>query len=94
MGSEVLENPARPLQGNDHASTAGIGPSRIYVSPKATLRDVSYPPRPIPGSVADLDTVMYHCDFSTGKASRPTFYGFLICSQFCLARTRLSKGPS
>ncbi|KAI6162101.1 hypothetical protein EDD17DRAFT_1508393 [Pisolithus thermaeus] len=28
---------------------------------------IAYPPRPVPGSVADLDSVMDHCDFSQNK---------------------------
>lgn len=31
--------------------------------------NLAYPPRPVPGSVADLDVIMDHCDFSQGKVS-------------------------
>ena len=29
--------------------------------------NVAYPPRPVPGSAADLDIVMDNCDFSENK---------------------------
>jgi WD repeat and SOF domain-containing protein 1 len=47
--------------------TLGVGPKRIYLDIQSTPPLVSYPPRPVPGSVADLDVVMKHCDFSQGK---------------------------
>ncbi|KAJ7823657.1 glycosyltransferase family 32 protein [Mycena leptocephala] len=50
--------------------TLGVGPKRIYLDIQSTPPLVSYPPRPVPGSVADLDVVMKHCDFSQGKYVR------------------------
>ncbi|KAJ7248571.1 glycosyltransferase family 32 protein [Mycena haematopus] len=50
--------------------TLGVGPKRIYPEMQSTPPHVSYPPRPLPGSVTDLDIVMKHCDFSTGKYVR------------------------
>ncbi|KAK0447074.1 hypothetical protein EV421DRAFT_181100 [Armillaria borealis] len=50
--------------------TIGVGPKRIYLDIQSSLPDVAYPPRPVPGSVADLDILMKHCDFSTGKYVR------------------------
>jgi DDB1- and CUL4-associated factor 13 len=47
--------------------TLGYGPKRVYLDIKAEPPHVAYPPRPVPGSVADMDIVMEHCDFSTGK---------------------------
>ncbi|KAG5653587.1 hypothetical protein H0H81_012094 [Sphagnurus paluster] len=48
--------------------TRGIGSKRSYLEIKPKDRDTAYPPRPVPGSVADLDVVMDHCDFSEKKA--------------------------
>ncbi|VDB97866.1 unnamed protein product [Peniophora sp. CBMAI 1063] len=52
------------LRRNDH------GPQRIYPELRATPPDVAYPPRPPTGSIADLDIVMNHCDFSQQKYVR------------------------
>ncbi|EPQ60603.1 hypothetical protein GLOTRDRAFT_68379 [Gloeophyllum trabeum ATCC 11539] len=51
-------------------NTKGIGPNRNYVDVQARFPDVGYPPRPIPGSIADLDVIMAHCDFSENKYVR------------------------
>lgn len=50
--------------------TAGHGPKRVYLDIQAKPPNVAYPPRPVPGSVADLDIVMDHCDFSQQKVRR------------------------
>ncbi|CAK5278359.1 unnamed protein product [Mycena citricolor] len=50
--------------------TIGHGPKRTYLSPQSVPPHVAYPPRPVPGSVADLDVIMKHCDFSQGKYVR------------------------
>ena len=47
--------------------TVGTGSKRVYLDIKSSPPDVAYPPRPVPGSVADLDVIMEHCDFSEGK---------------------------
>ncbi|KAJ6612785.1 hypothetical protein B0H10DRAFT_2051038 [Mycena sp. CBHHK59/15] len=52
------------------ADTLGVGPKRIYLDIQSAPPHVSYPPRPVPGSVADLDVVIKHCDFSQGKYVR------------------------
>lgn len=31
---------------------------------------MGFPPRPVPGSVIDLDKILERCDFQTGKVSR------------------------
>lgn len=52
------------------------GPSRHYLSivntedRNSSKLPSSFPPRPIPGSIIDLDIVMDHCDFSTGRYVR------------------------
>ncbi|KAF5355904.1 hypothetical protein D9756_004160 [Leucocoprinus leucothites] len=51
-------------------TTRGRGPERIYLDLQSQPPNVAYPPRPVPGSVADLDIVMEHCDFSKKKFVR------------------------
>lgn len=58
-------------------TTRGLGPERIYFDIQSQPPNVAYPPRPIPGSVADLDIVMEHCDFSKKKVRLNTL---LVCS--------------
>jgi WD repeat and SOF domain-containing protein 1 len=78
--TEPILNPAVPLQpptykpsrfrgpGADIVTEArGAGPKRVYLDIQSQPPNVAYPPRPVPGSVADLDHVMKHCDFSKGK---------------------------
>ena len=48
-------------------TTIGNGSRRVYPDIQAKPPNVAFPPRPIPGSVADLDLVMDHCDFSEKK---------------------------
>ena len=50
-------------------STVGSGLNRTYLDIQSSPPDVGYPPRPVPGSIADLDIVMDHCDFSNNKVS-------------------------
>jgi DDB1- and CUL4-associated factor 13 len=53
----------------------GSGPKRVYLDIQSHPPNVAYPPRPVPGSVADLDHVMSHCDFGQGKVS--VFFSWL-----------------
>ncbi|KAK7053032.1 hypothetical protein VNI00_004353 [Paramarasmius palmivorus] len=48
----------------------GVGPKRVYLDIQSVPPHVAYPPRPVPGSVADMDVIMKHCDFSAGKYVR------------------------
>lgn len=57
----------RPPPGPITTTTNGIGPRRVYLDIQSQPPDVAYPPRPVPGSIADLDVVMEHCDFSEKK---------------------------
>ncbi|KAJ7706290.1 hypothetical protein B0H17DRAFT_1036612 [Mycena rosella] len=78
----VLDNPALPPRkaslppkfqapaGPNAVTTHGIGPRRIYLDIQSQPPNVAYPPRPVPGSIADLDIIMEHCDFSTQKYVR------------------------
>ncbi|KAF9022949.1 hypothetical protein BDZ89DRAFT_956120 [Hymenopellis radicata] len=76
-------NPALPASGTplpppryrqSHAiistTTTGSGSRRVYLDIQAQPPNVAFPPRPVPGSVADLDLVMDHCDFSEKKYVR------------------------
>ncbi|KAG6832315.1 hypothetical protein H0H92_003548 [Tricholoma furcatifolium] len=62
--------PSRGVQGFANA-TRGVGPQRTYLEVKNKPGSAgSYPPRPVPGSVADLDLIMENCDFSEKKYVR------------------------
>ncbi|KAG6889954.1 hypothetical protein C0995_013481 [Termitomyces sp. Mi166 len=60
-------NPALPHQSKssriplDETHTYGVGPRRTYLDIQSVYPNVAYPPRPVPGSVADMDTIMQHC---------------------------------
>jgi WD repeat and SOF domain-containing protein 1 len=54
-------------------ATRGIGPERTYLD---LPPNVVYPPRPVPGSVADLDMVMEHCDFSEKKVCFVSYHSY------------------
>lgn len=51
------------------SETVGHGSKRVYLDIQARPPNVAYPPRPVPGSVADLDIVMNFCDYSTAKVT-------------------------
>ncbi|KAI0053360.1 glycosyltransferase family 32 protein [Auriscalpium vulgare] len=61
--------------------TVGHGAKRVYLDNQSRPPHVEYPPRPVPGSVADMDVIMDLCDFSTEKYVRD-----------CLEVLRLSGG--
>ena len=65
--TKTLPSRYRPPPKSIVTNTRGVGASRIYLDVQAKPSDVAYPPRPVPGSVADLDVVMQHCDFSLNK---------------------------
>lgn len=60
----------RPPPGPVATTTRGDGPRRVYLDVQSLPPNVAYPPRPVPGSVVDLDIIMDHCDFSQGKYVR------------------------
>ncbi|KAJ6575003.1 glycosyltransferase family 32 protein [Mycena capillaripes] len=78
----VLDNPSLPPRraslpsrfrappGPNAITTRGVGPRRVYLDIQSRPPNVAYPPRPVAGSVADLDIVMEHCDFSDKKYVR------------------------
>jgi hypothetical protein len=84
--SEVPPARYRPLPGPFKTATIGVGPKRVYLDIQSQPPNLAYPPRPVPGSLADLDIVMKHCDFSQQKvrsraicrAPAPRTYSFLL----------------
>ncbi|RXW17663.1 hypothetical protein EST38_g8188 [Candolleomyces aberdarensis] len=82
--TETLVNPALPHKppalkpsrylspdsDNFVVDTHGVGPKRVYLDLQSHPPNVAYPPRPVPGSVADMDEIMKHCDFSANKYVR------------------------
>ncbi|KAF9651821.1 hypothetical protein BDM02DRAFT_3109888 [Thelephora ganbajun] len=51
-------------------STNGVGLRRVYLDIRSPESEKSHPPRLVTGSIADLDIVMKHCDFSTNQYVR------------------------
>ncbi|KZV92485.1 hypothetical protein EXIGLDRAFT_768927 [Exidia glandulosa HHB12029] len=51
-------------------NTVGTGSRRIYLDIASEPPRTAYPPRPVPGSVADLDIIMDNCDFNENKYVR------------------------
>ncbi|KAG5647631.1 hypothetical protein DXG03_008984 [Asterophora parasitica] len=68
-GIPPRRSPSRGPLGFANA-TRGIGPRRTYLEIKSKPRNTAYPPRPVPGSVVDLDVIMDHCNFSEKKYVR------------------------
>lgn len=64
---KAVSVPSRLKAPTGVTETAGHGPNRVYIDIEADQSNIAYPPRPIPGSVADLDVIMEHCDFGSGK---------------------------
>lgn len=57
----------RPPPKATFSTTRGVGSKRVYLDIQASPPNVAYPPRPVPNSIADLDVIMDHCDFSEDK---------------------------
>ncbi|PPQ65136.1 hypothetical protein CVT24_003226 [Panaeolus cyanescens] len=81
--TEKIANPAAPRQPpvvkppryrtpgvNIITEAQGVGAPRVYLDIQSHPPNVAYPPRPVPGSVADMDHIMKHCDFAKGKYVR------------------------
>ena len=58
------------------SETTGHGPKRVYLDIQARAPDVAYPPRPVPGSVADLDIIMDLCEFPSKVGDNPLHHVF------------------
>ncbi|KAJ7594193.1 glycosyltransferase family 32 protein [Mycena floridula] len=50
--------------------TIGTGARRVYLHLESLPPNVAHPPRPLPGSIADMDDIESHCSFSDGKYVR------------------------
>ncbi|KAF7315190.1 hypothetical protein MIND_00033400 [Mycena indigotica] len=74
LGLKTITNPAVPPHpasvSRFKPSASGVGPKRMYINLHASIPNVAYPPRPIPGSIADLDIIIEKCDFGEGKYVR------------------------
>ncbi|KAF6751118.1 snoRNA binding protein [Ephemerocybe angulata] len=53
-----------------YVDTHGTGAKRVYLDLQSHPPDVAYPPRPVPGSVADMDEILKHCNFDTHQYVR------------------------
>ncbi|KAJ7782792.1 hypothetical protein B0H16DRAFT_1658284 [Mycena metata] len=64
--NSVPNNPALPprpsAQSRFKTTTNGTGPKRVYLDIQSQPPSVAYPPRPVPGSVADLDIIIKPLD--------------------------------
>ena len=60
-------SPPSRFRGPTVTNTLGTGSKRVYLDLQAQPPNVAYPPRPVPGSIADMDVVMDNCDFSEDK---------------------------
>ncbi|KAF7310819.1 Pyruvate kinase [Mycena chlorophos] len=71
----VYDNPGLPPRrgsvapGTIGTATRGVGARRVYLDTDSA-NGAPFPPRPVPGSLADLDIIMEHCDFSAKKFVR------------------------
>ncbi|EIW86819.1 hypothetical protein CONPUDRAFT_134168 [Coniophora puteana RWD-64-598 SS2] len=63
--AHTLVSPFTPPSDPAITQARGYGPQRIYRIPQAdTPMDIAYPPRPLPGSTADLDIILEQCNFA------------------------------
>ncbi len=60
-----ISPPHKDPRGARPGATLGTGVSRTYFHNNVT--NPAYPPRPVPGSVIDLDIVQDYCEFSTNQ---------------------------
>ncbi|KAF8314986.1 hypothetical protein DL93DRAFT_2097006 [Clavulina sp. PMI_390] len=63
-----ISKPQEVLNAIPQGSTIGTGVSRTYYH--ANVTNPPYPPRPIPGSIIDLDKVQEYCSFTTKQYVR------------------------
>ncbi|KAJ6497769.1 glycosyltransferase family 32 protein [Mycena sanguinolenta] len=72
--NSLPDNPALPpnpvAQSRFKTTTNGVGSRRTYLDIQSKPPSVAYPPRPVPGSIADFDIITHHCDFGEGKFVR------------------------
>ncbi|KAF9244599.1 hypothetical protein BU15DRAFT_71568 [Melanogaster broomeanus] len=71
--AQTVVSPFTPPPGPVITTTRGAGPRRTYHITQNLTEDfatTAYPPRPISGSVADLDVILDQCNFANGKFVR------------------------
>ncbi|KAF7375889.1 hypothetical protein MSAN_00003300 [Mycena sanguinolenta] len=72
--NSLPDNPALPPKFSTPSrfktTTNGVGSRRTYLDIQSKPPSVAYPPRPVPGSIADFDIITHHCDFGEGKFVR------------------------
>lgn len=73
-------------------TTNGLGSKRVYLDVQSRPQNVAYPPRPVPGSVADLDIIMNNCDFSENKVYKSSASGHFTTHVARIVRARLLGG--
>ncbi|KAJ6602155.1 hypothetical protein B0H10DRAFT_2081063 [Mycena sp. CBHHK59/15] len=87
----IPDNPALPPRkaaaSRFKTTTNGVGPSRVYLDIQSHPPNVAYPPRPFPGSVADLDIITEHCDFGEGKYVRDWYDDPFLSSVVALTQS-------
>jgi WD repeat and SOF domain-containing protein 1 len=76
--AHTLVSSFTPPHGPVITTTRGIGPQRTYLQKVSRdLDTVAYPPRPISGSIADLNIILDHCNFVDGKVN-PFLFPFRV----------------
>ena len=76
--------------------TLGAGGERIYPDSRTKRSDFGHPPRPLPGSAADFDRILAHCDGDRGHVRwLPRSSSPLPCvsERRVLVHSRLSRVP-
>lgn len=77
-----------------YATTSrGTGSKRIYLDIQSLPPDVAFPPRPVPGSIADLDVIMEHCDFSEKKVYHLIYIIIQFTHGILIVCPGLSRSP-
>ncbi|KAG9314279.1 hypothetical protein JVU11DRAFT_5067 [Chiua virens] len=71
--AHTLVSPFTPPRGPVITTAERVGPQRTYHtlhSPSPDFDTDTYPPRPMSGSIADLDVILERCNFANGKFVR------------------------
>lgn len=66
LSPKPINHPRSPIAPGN-TDTLAVGPKRLYLDIPQPAANLEYPPRPVPGSIADLDIVKYYCDYDRHK---------------------------